>query len=294
MARGGTLAARGGAALHEHDAACARVTADEAFEERPPVVDAFDVREADRGRVVAGVPVEIVGDARPRPRFRPRPRGSHPRRSAPPSSRTTTRSCPTGSRSRCDRPAGTARRSARRACAGVETTPWPFGPASRMPSSSASATRSLLRRDALRRRPRRNRRSSRNAARTPRAGARAQQVGVRARGRADEDEIPRTLGQLVDRADGSRCRAPASPSRFVAATRPRYPTTRMLCSATKPNLPGWRRRARHDDAAGLEERVGTRTRTRCTSSAGQAVPPARRVVELDQARRLRPACRRRR
>ena len=33
------------------------------FEERAAVGDAFDVREAHRGRVVVGVPVEVVGDA---------------------------------------------------------------------------------------------------------------------------------------------------------------------------------------------------------------------------------------
>ena len=69
VARGGALAARSRAALHEHDGLAARDRG-EALEQRPAVGDAFDVREADRGRVVVGVPVEVVGDRRPRPRCR--------------------------------------------------------------------------------------------------------------------------------------------------------------------------------------------------------------------------------
>ena len=62
--------------------ACARATAREPLEERAPVGDALDVREAHRGRVVVGVPVEVVGDRRPRPRCPRSPRGSRRRRSA--------------------------------------------------------------------------------------------------------------------------------------------------------------------------------------------------------------------
>ena len=45
-----------------------RATVAQALEERAAVGDAFDVREADRGRGVVGVAVEVVGDRRPRPR----------------------------------------------------------------------------------------------------------------------------------------------------------------------------------------------------------------------------------
>ena len=96
---------------------------------------------------------------RPRPRCPRSPPGSRRRRSAPPSSRTTTRSCPTGSRSRSGPAAGTGATICAHSCAGVDTTPWPFGPASRMPSSSASATSSRFGRAARRRPPRRSPRS---------------------------------------------------------------------------------------------------------------------------------------
>ena len=61
VARRGALAAGGRAALDEHDRLAPR-DGRETVEERSAVVDAFDVREADRGRVVVGVPVEVVGD----------------------------------------------------------------------------------------------------------------------------------------------------------------------------------------------------------------------------------------
>ena len=46
-----------------------------ALEEAAAVVDAFDVREADRRLVVVGEAVEVVGDATPSPRCRPRSPG---------------------------------------------------------------------------------------------------------------------------------------------------------------------------------------------------------------------------
>ena len=83
---------------------------------------------------------------------------------------------------------------------GVETTPCPFGPASRMPSSSASATSSacgplaVLARLAV---------AGRGEERGPDAlgGAGPEQVGVGRRRRAHEDEVDRAVGQVVDVGD---------------------------------------------------------------------------------------------
>ncbi len=80
---------------------------------------------------------------------------------------------------------------------GVLTTPWPFGPASRMPSSSASATRSACACTP----------SSpaspypaevRKAALTPFAAQARSRFGVGRRRGADEDEVDLTLGERLD------------------------------------------------------------------------------------------------
>ena len=64
--RGGPLAARGRAALHQHERLARSATDAHPFEERAAVGDAFDVGEADRGLVVVGEEVEVVGDGRHR------------------------------------------------------------------------------------------------------------------------------------------------------------------------------------------------------------------------------------
>ena len=58
----GPLAAGGRAALHEHERLARRRPTASRSKKRAPVGDAFDVREADRGRGVVGVEVEVVGD----------------------------------------------------------------------------------------------------------------------------------------------------------------------------------------------------------------------------------------
>ena len=60
----------------------------------------------------------------------------------------------------------------------------------------------VLRAADLRRRPRRSRRDVRNAARDALGRARAQQVGVRGGGRADEHEVDRVVRELGDVGDG--------------------------------------------------------------------------------------------
>ncbi|MEI2653688.1 MAG: hypothetical protein V9G12_16355 [Microthrixaceae bacterium] len=101
---------------------------------------------------------------------------------------------------------------------GVDTTPWPLGPASRMPSSShratssASATRPSLARLAVAGRGEERRRDAL-------AGAGAQQVGVGRRRGAHEDEVGLAVGQVVDARDVSMPRTGA-PSRLVANTLP--------------------------------------------------------------------------
>ena len=60
--RRGALPARGRAALEQHERLARRDRA-QAVEERAAVADALDVREADRGRGVVGVVLEVVGDA---------------------------------------------------------------------------------------------------------------------------------------------------------------------------------------------------------------------------------------
>ena len=55
--------ARGGAALHEHDAACVGDRRASRVEEAAAVGDALDVGQGHRGGGVVGVEVEVVGDA---------------------------------------------------------------------------------------------------------------------------------------------------------------------------------------------------------------------------------------
>ena len=135
MARGRALAAGGRAALDEHDRLAARDVG-ETLEEHAAVGDAFDVREAHRGGVVVGVEVEVVGDA---------DRGRVPRAHGPAHAhaglhRPVQERRHEVARLARDRDAARgwvrAQRSARRARAGVDTTPCPFGPASKMPRSS--------------------------------------------------------------------------------------------------------------------------------------------------------------
>ena len=140
VAGGGTRTTLAGATLDD-DEWLARCDRSETFEQRASVDDAFEVRDRDGGRGIVGVPVEIVGGRD--------------------GCRVARRDCA------ADADAGLARvveealtklplwlATAMRPAggygaticahndAGVLTRPCPFGPASRMPNSSASVTSS--------------------------------------------------------------------------------------------------------------------------------------------------------
>ena len=110
--------------------------------ERAAVAHRLDVREAHGGRGIVGQVLEVVGDGeRRRVARRDRPAHAHVAldREVEEARHEVAR---LARRCRSGPPVGRARRSARRAPTGVDTMPWPLGPARSIPSSSASDTSS--------------------------------------------------------------------------------------------------------------------------------------------------------
>ena len=136
---------------------------------------------------------------------------------------------------------------------GVLTTPCPFGPASRMPSSSHERDQlglgrspSLARLAVAGGRHERGRRAL--------GGARPQQVEVGRRRRAHHDEVDRVVGQLGDVGDASGCRAPSSPWQVGAEHPALVAGGQQVVHRDEPELAGMRRGAGDEHAAGLEQR----------------------------------------
>ena len=119
---------------------------------------------------------------------------------------------------------------------GVDTMPWPFGPASRMPASSATAASSSSARRPLA--P-----ASAyppvitNAARTPlRAQSRTRSAFTRTGVQTNTRSAAPSGMHSIDVCAVTPRISP--PSTLVANTFPPYPWRKMLCSTTKPNFPG--------------------------------------------------------
>ena len=123
------------------------------------------------------------------------------------------------------------------------------------------ARRARARRAGPRRPPRRSPRCVRNAARMPRfartrgAARRSRAAGVHTNTRSHGPSGRSSMRR--DGVDAEHRRRLRGSSR---RPRPGSPPARMLCSATKPNFPGWRRRAGDDHAARLEQRARSRRR----------------------------------
>ena len=131
--------------------------------------------------------------------------------------------------------------------AGVDTTPWPFGPASRIPSSSASATSSSFC-DATR--FARLAVAGRRQERRPHAlgGTRSEDLRVGRGRRADEHEVDRPVGELGD--VGHRAHAEHLLALQVGAEDPaRVPAGEQVVERDEAELAGVRRRAGDQHAA---------------------------------------------
>ena len=165
---------------------------------------------------------------------------------------------------------------------GVDTTPWPLGPARSRPSARAAATSS-----ASARRP-----SApvspypavmTNAARTPRAAQPRSTSTLPSTGVHTNTRSAAPSGtSSTDPSAGTLSRASprSAASRSVANTRPAYPWLRMLWSTTNPNLPGC------DDVPATITPRGSNNASKARRSGGAATtavtsPPRR-------ARRPRP------
>ena len=163
---------------------------------------------------------------------------------------------------------------------GVDTTPWPLGPRGGCPSSSARATSS-----SSARRP-----SSPGLAVAgggeeggPDALGRARRAAARGwRGRrADEDQVGLAVGQVVEDGHG---RTPSTSAALQVGGEDLARGSRcarMLCRATKPNLPGWVDAPATTTPAGLEQgaelRVGRPVLARRLGGARSRRPrPGRR------------------
>ena len=167
------------------------------------------------------------------------------------------------------------RRSGRTACAGVDTTPWPLGPASSMPSSSASATSSscgpaaLLAGLAV---------AGRGQERGPDALGRARPAAGRGWPSAGVHTNTRSacaVGQLLDRRRRSGRRAPPGPRGWWRRPGPRSRRPAGCGATTKPNLPGW------VDAPAITTPRGSNRARNCSSvqrrrTVNGPAPPARR------------------
>ena len=172
---------------------------------------------------------------------------------------------------------------------GVEITPCPFGPASSMPSSSATRDQLALERAALLARLAvAAARDEGRAHAARRAGA--QQLGVRGLRRAHEDEVGGALRQLGDVADRLAARAPRAPSRFSGEDLAARSRSAAGCeSATKPNLPGCADTPATSTPRGWKsgaKRARTCARPEARAPSGGA---GCRLARARRARRPRPA-----
>ena len=191
-----------------------------------------------RWRRIVGVEVEVVGD-RDRRRVARRHRPAHADARL---HRVVHERRDEVARLRRDadrrRPAGRAPRSARTGDAGVDTTPWPFGPGDEHARARRPARPARPGAAGPPPPPRRSR---------PTRGTRRGCPSWRRRGAGRGWPTPgctRTRGRSRRRA-GRRCRPPPArrgrrPARGSSRRpRPGSPEARMLWRLTKPNLPGW-------------------------------------------------------
>ena len=249
MTRSSPLTACRRTALHEDDRLPPR-DLHEAVEERPPVVHALDIREAHGGRVVVREPVEVVGD-RDRGRVSRRNRTAHSdlalhrpvleRRDEVPG--LTRDRDPTGRRIRRDDLCAQlhGRRHHTLAVRSGQQDSELVGERDQVALRAQAGVAGLAVTRA---------REECGADSPSRAGA--QQVGVRAGGRADEHEVPRAVRKLVDSA--GRFDAEHRNSFEVRRRDPaRIPGREDVVERDEAELARMGRRAGDDHAARLEE-----------------------------------------
>jgi len=124
-------------------------------------------------------------------------------------------------------------------------------------------------------------------------GAGAQQIDVRARGRAHEHEVPGPIGQFVD---GAR-RLNTEHGRGVEIRRTdaaAVPDDKMLCRATKPNLPGWVDAPATITPRGSKSARNASSETRTSGSAPRSTRLDSAVSSISTRASTATACRRRR